>query len=754
MVKNAVIVPVGSKGGFYCKQLPSDRVAEQKEVVACYQTFIRGLLDITDNRVEDDIVPPKDVVRQDGDDPYLVVAADKGTAKFSDTANALSLDYGFWLGDAFASGGSAGYDHKGMGITARGAWESVKRHFREMGKDIQNSPFTCVGVGDMAGDVFGNGMLRSPVTLLVGAFNHKHIFLDPNPDPALGFAERKRLFELPGSQWSDYAPDKISKGGGVYERSAKSIALSPEAQARFGLKADKIAPNDLIKALLGAEVDLLYLGGIGTYVKATDESHADVNDKANDGLRVSASGVRAKVMGEGANLGVTARARIELSRRGMAVNSDAIDNSGGVDTSDHEVNIKIALQPEVAAGRLSNDDRNRFLAGMTDEVAALVLRDNYLQPQAITLEQRQGVALLDAHARLIQTWEKAGRLDRAVEFLPTDEQMAQRAQAGEGLSRPELAILLAHAKLALNDEILRSTLPDDAAVEADLSSYFPAAMQAQYAPAIRAHRLRREIVATVLSNEVVNRMGPAFAQSLAERRGHSPADVARAFLVVRRVFDLVPLWRGVEALDNKVSSGLQLDILAKTQAFVARTVSTVLQMASHPLDVGKLAAELGPSLRALPLVPGQDTASLVAEGMPGDLAQRVVLLDVLSSGPDILMVARNAGCEVVAAAAAYQAVGQRFGLEQLRSQAAAIKSGNHWQRQEALALAEDLFAGQQKLAVRVLAQGKGDLEVWVKANAEGMARFEALLREVQGAAQFDLAMLAMVGRGLRNLAGP
>ncbi len=766
MVKNAVIVPVGSKGGFYCKKLPTDRDGEKQEVIACYQTFIRGLLDLTDNRVGAAIVPPPDVVRRDGDDPYLVVAADKGTAKFSDIANALSQEYGFWLGDAFASGGSAGYDHKGMGITARGAWESVKRHFRERGHDVQLQPFTCVGVGDMAGDVFGNGLLRSPVTLLVGAFNHKHIFLDPNPDPAAGFVERKRLFDLPGSQWSDYDPAKLSKGGGVYERSAKTIPLSPEVRARFGLSGEKIPPNDLIRALLRADVDLLYLGGIGTYVKASDETHPEVNDKANDPVRISARDIRARVVGEGANLGFTARARIEYARAGGAINSDAIDNSGGVDTSDHEVNFKIALQPALADGTLTPDARNSLLAAMTDEVAALVLQDNYLQPQALSLEHRHGPALLEAHARLIHTWEKTGRLDRAVEFLPTEEQIAQRAQTGEGLSRPELAILLAHAKLALCDELVHSALPDSTAVEADLMGYFPKALQTRFADAIRTHRLRREIVATVLANDLVNRMGPTFAQGLAERTGHSPVDVVRAYLVVRHVFDLNDFWRDVEILDNRIPAPLQLELLGRSQSFVARTVSAVLQMAPRPIDIVGMNADLAPSLAALAAQSGtilpapakqrmkQARQDLLQNGVPDELAARASLLEFLASGPDILVVAHATGRDPAEAAAVYYAVGQRFTLDELRAHAHTLKVANHWQRQESLALAEDLFAWQQKLAIRILAQANGQIPVWESANASQLARCDALLGEAHATPTFDLSMLAMIGRSLRNLAGP
>lgn len=762
-VKNSVIVPVGSKGGFYCKKLPTDRGLEQKEVIACYQTFIRALLDLTDNRVGDSVMTPQNVVRRDGDDPYLVVAADKGTAKFSDIANAISLEYGFWLGDAFASGGSAGYDHKHMGITARGAWEAVKRHFREMGKDIQTTPFTCIGVGDMAGDVFGNGMLRSAQTLLIGAFNHKHIFVDPTPDAAASFAERQRLFDLPGSQWSDYDVSKISAGGAVFERSAKSLAPSAEVRKLFGIEAERVTPNELIRAMLKADVELLYLGGIGTYIKASSESHAEVSDKANDAVRVNGSDLRAKVIGEGANLGVTARARIEIAGAGGRINSDAIDNSAGVDTSDHEVNIKIALQPELAKMALTLEHRNQVLTSMTDEVAALVLKDNYLQTQTLTLEQRNAALLLDQHARLMQTYEKAGRLDRVVEFLPSDEQIAARAQAGQGLTRPELAIVMAYAKLALCDEVVRSNLPDEPVMQADLMAYFPRALQKDFAPALMAHRLKREIIATVVVNSIVNRMGSTFVNALSERSGCSPIDVIRAYLVVRQVFALEDFWAEVEALDNKVTAGVQLDLLAASQSFAARTIGAVLTMSAHPLNITALSERLAQSLSGLAegfdaLLPldlqkqmGAQVAAWKAAGVPEALALRAARLVPLSALPDILVVAGEASKAASAAAQLYYAVGQRFGLDALRTQAQGLRSSNHWQRQEALARAEDLFADQQRLAVRILQAG-GDLTAWLEKETDSVTRVDRLLAEIRSTPGFDLAMLAMASRSLKSLA--
>ncbi|MFQ5973385.1 MAG: NAD-glutamate dehydrogenase, partial [Alphaproteobacteria bacterium] len=562
MVKNAVIVPVGSKGGFVCKRLPTggDRAALMKEVKDCYSILMRGMLDLTDNLEQGKIVPPPDVVCHDDDDPYLVVAADKGTATFSDIANGISRDYGFWLGDAFASGGSAGYDHKQMGITARGAWESVKRHFRELGRDIQTQNFTVVGVGDMSGDVFGNGMLLSRHTKMVAAFNHLHIFVDPDPDPAKSLDERKRLFELPRSSWADYDAGLISEGGGVFDRKAKSIKPTPEMKALFGIEADQITPAGLIRAVLAAPVDLLWFGGIGTYVKASHETNAEVGDRANDGLRVDATELECKVIGEGANLAVTQRGRIEFARLGGRVNTDFIDNSAGVDTSDHEVNIKIVIDDIVAAGDLTEKQRNTLLDEMTDDVARLVLNDNYLQSQAITQAELQAHERLDQQWRFVKSLEKEGRLDRAIEFLPDDEEMQERQAQGSGLTRPEYAVLFSYAKLALYDELLPTNVPDDPHLVRDLARYFPERLRERFAEPIARHRLRREIIATYITNSVINRVGATFVHELQARTGMTPADIARAYVVARGAFRLRPLWREIETLDNKVSSETQAEM--------------------------------------------------------------------------------------------------------------------------------------------------------------------------------------------------
>ena len=520
-VKNAVIVPVGAKGGFVVKRPPpgDDRAALLAEVVECYRIFMRGLLDITDTIAAGELVPPRDVVRHDEDDPYLVVAADKGTATFSDIANAISQEYGFWLGDAFASGGSAGYDHKAMGITARGAWESVRRHFRELGMDVGTTDFTAVGIGDMSGDVFGNGMLLSRHIKLVGAFDHRHVFLDPDPDPEQSYGERERLFRLPGSSWADYDAALISPGGGVFSRTAKSIPLSPEVRSALGTEAESLTPAELIRALLQAPVDLLWNGGIGTYVKARNERHAEVGDRANDAVRVDAEDLRARVVGEGGNLGFTQRARIAYALGGGRIFMDAIDNSAGVDCSDHEVNIKILLDAIVAEGDLTGKQRNELLAEMTDEVSALVLRDNYGQAQALTSSATQAASMAEVHERYVRSLEQAGVLSRELEFLPSIAAFEDRAAAGGGLTAPEFAILLSHTKVALSQALLASELPDDPYLAGELALYFPSRLRERFPEQLERHSLRREIIATRIANDLVNRAGTTFLFRLGDETG-------------------------------------------------------------------------------------------------------------------------------------------------------------------------------------------------------------------------------------------
>jgi glutamate dehydrogenase len=609
-VKNAVIVPVGAKGGFVVKEAPTAlRQAREEapaapagEGVECYKILIRGMLDLTDNILAEGpqshrVVPPPNLVRHDGDDPYLVVAADKGTASFSDIANAIAEEYGFWLGDAFASGGSAGYDHKAMGITSRGAFELVKRHFRELGRNIETSPFTVIGVGDMSGDVFGNGMLMSRRIRLLAAFNHLHVFVDPDPDAETSFAERERLFHLPRSSWADYDRALISPGGGVFERGAKAIAIGPEMKRVFGIAADHLTPAELIRELLRAQVDLLWFGGIGTFVKGPQESHIEVADRANDALRVNGDELRALVVGEGANLAVTERGRIAFALKGGRIDTDAIDNSAGVDTSDHEVNFKILVDGAIAAGVLPPQEREPLLAAVKDEMAALVLRDNYLQGEALSVAEARGAAALDRQVRLMRELERAGRLDRALEFLPDDEMLAQRVAQRRGLVRPELAVLLAYAKMTLYEDLLASDLPRSPDVTGELFGYFPTAMRERLGPRIARHPLAPEIAATVVTNDLVNRAGVTFVGDMRARTGRSAPEIARAYLIVRDSFALKELWAGVEALDNQVAAGVQTGMLLDIAALVEHAAAWLLR--NRRIEIGREVARFSPAVAAL-----------------------------------------------------------------------------------------------------------------------------------------------------------
>ncbi|GIK99609.1 MAG: glutamate dehydrogenase [Alphaproteobacteria bacterium] len=784
MVKNAVIVPVGSKGGFVVKRLPAagGREALMAEVVECYKTMMRGLLDLTDNAVGiGEVAPPRDVVRLDDDDPYLVVAADKGTATFSDTANAVSAEYGFWLDDAFASGGSAGYDHKAMGITARGAWEAVKRHFREIGKNIQDEEFTVIGVGDMSGDVFGNGMLLSRKIRLVAAFNHLHIFVDPDPDPEKSFAERQRLFALPRSSWIDYDPALISPGGGVFERKAKSIKLTPEIKARFGIAADSLTPAELIRVLLQAETDLLWFGGIGTFVKASDETHAEVGDRNNDALRVDGRDIRAKVVGEGANLGVTQRGRIEYALRGGRINTDALDNSAGVDTSDHEVNIKILLNGIVANGDMTRKQRDKLLQSMTDEVAQLVLRHNYQQGQALTVAEAAGWGLLDQQAAFMRALERAGRLERAIEFLPDEEELAERRSRRQGLTRPELAVLLAYAKIALVDELLPSDLPDDPQLVDDLLQYFPQPLRERYAPQIAEHRLRREIIATVVTNSLVNRMGPTFVHAMREKTGRAGPDIARAYAVTRGVFELRKMWSGIQALDTKVPAAAQTEMLTAINRLAERGTTWFLSSGIAPLDIAATMAAYAPGVARLAedldsLIGDDDRAAigtaerrLTEAGVPEALARRVASLELLAPALDIVRMSQAIGVPVDLVGRIYFAVGDRFDLDWLRGVAATVPQDTPWDRLAVTAIVDDLDSHQRDLTTRVLtaeppaaAAGDGDgapdgaarmIDAWCAGRGATPAQTAALTAELKKAGSVDLAMLAVANRQLRSLIG-
>ncbi len=768
MVKNAVIVPVGSKGGFVVKRPPASgaRDAVLAEGIECYKTMMRGLLDVTDNLVLGKVKPPADVVRRDEDDPYLVVAADKGTATFSDIANSVSGEYGFWLGDAFASGGSAGYDHKKMAITARGAWESVKRHFRELGSDIQKEPFTVMGVGDMSGDVFGNGMLLSPQIRLLAAFNHMHIFIDPNPDPAISLAERKRLFDLPRSAWSDYDAKLLSPGGGIYERRAKSIRLSPEARQLFGVEKESLAPNDLLKMLLKAEVDLLWLGGIGTYVKAFDESHVEVGDRTNDALRVDGRDLRCKVVGEGANLGFTQRGRVEAAMAGRRMNTDAVDNSAGVDCSDHEVNIKIPLNELVGAGDMTLKQRDKLLVAMTDEVAALVLRDNYLQTQAISVAEQQGWFRIDQQGRFMRALERAGKLDRAIEFLPDDETIKTRLAHRQGLTRPELAVLLAYSKMTLYEELLPSDLPDDAQLVDDLVHYFPTALNKAYPDAIPRHRLRREIIATVVTNSLVNRVGSTFVHVMKEKTGLPASDIARGYAICRGVFDLRALWADIQALDNRVPAARQYEMMDATVRLAEVGTLWCLRNLAPPLDIAANIATFRPGIAELKegidLLVTEGALGAMAEraerltkdDVPGDLARRVARLDLLAPGLDIVRLAKATARSVGEVGGVYFTVGRRFHIDWLRSTTTGVNLDSHWDRLALAAIVEDLYGHQRDLAASVLQQANGaDIESWIAGRPQTVQRVESLIADLRQLGGLDLAKLAVANRELRSLSG-
>jgi glutamate dehydrogenase len=765
-VKNVVIVPQGAKGGFVPRGLPkASREAAQAEGVACYKSFVSSLLSLTDNLVKGEIVPPPDTVRRDGNDPYLVVAADKGTATFSDIANGIAVERGFWLGDAFASGGSAGYDHKKMAITARGAWEAVKRHFREMNIDIQTAPFTVAGIGDMSGDVFGNGMLQSQAIKLVAAFDHRDIFIDPNPDPAASFEERKRLFELPRSSWQDYDKAKLSSGGGIYSRSEKYITLSEEAQKLLGVSAT-LTPAELMAAILKAPADLLWFGGIGTYVRASSETDAQVNDKANDAIRVAAKDLRAKAIGEGANLGVTQRGRIEFALNGGRINTDAIDNSAGVNTSDVEVNLKIALSAAVAAGKLDGPSRNGLLAEMTDEVAASVLRNNYLQTLAISLAGMDGAASLDLHERLMEKLEKSGRLDRALENLPSKPAMAERAVAGKPLTRPELAVLLAYAKIDLNHELSASSVPDDPHLGRALAEYFPPVMRERFADEIARHPLRREIIATSLANAIVNTGGADFVIRLDGETGSSSADVAYAFAAVMAVYALPEVYAGIDALDGRIDGRRQLSLYREVQELLCTQTAWFLR---HGLSEESLEPEIERYREGVAYLAGNLTAALPAAalarhraeeqrlsdgGLPPELASRIAALGPLAQALDAVRVARTMNVPIPAAAHTIFAIREAFHLDELASASATLAGGDYYERLAVNSSLATVASAQRALARRIIEHpvAKGDFEAWRKEHEHAAGRVAASLAGMLGGRGLSLAKLTVGVAQLRDLA--
>ena len=765
-VKNAVIVPVGAKGGFVPKRLPppGNRDAWMAEGVESYRIFVRSLLELTDNIDGDRIIPPDNTLRHDVDDPYLVVAADKGTATFSDTANALSAEKGHWLGDAFASGGSQGYDHKKMGITARGAWEAVKRHFRELGADIQSVPFTTAGVGDMSGDVFGNGMLLSPVTRLVAAFDHRDIFIDPTPDMAASHAERARMFALPASSWVDYNKSLISAGGGVFSRSLKSIPLSQQMRTLLDLDEAEATPAEVMKAILKSRVDLLWFGGIGTYIRAASETDDDVGDRANDPIRIAGGDVRARVIGEGANLGATQRGRIEAAQKGVRLNTDAIDNSAGVSTSDIEVNIKIALARPERDGRLDQASRNALLASMTGEIADLVLRNNYLQPLALSLAERRGAAETGFLIRLMQSLEQRGLLDRAVEFLPDDASLAERGRRGLGLTRPELAVLLAYAKLTLHDDLLATRVPDDPYLARELVRYFPTPIQEQYPDAIDQHRLRREIIATILSNLIINRCGPATVVRLMDETGADVSAIALAFAAVRDVFDTITLNTDIDSLDSRVDGQLQLRLYASVQDLVLSRIVWFIRNVdlTKGLDatinrfragIGEIALSLDSVLtRDMQAARAQRRQSLVDGGVPTLLAGRYADLETLAVSPDIVLVAEKAGRGIGDTAVTWFAAEAIFRLDHIATAAHAVPTNDYYERLACDRAIEQIIVAERRLIGALLATGKSGeaaAQAWLEAHPEA-ARIRRSVEEIAGSG-LTLAKLTVAANLLGDL---
>jgi glutamate dehydrogenase len=767
-VKNAVIVPVGAKGGFVPKRMPSGpRDAIQAEGVATYKIFMSRMLDITDNIGPDGaIVPPADTVRHDGDDPYLVVAADKGTATFSDIANGIAGEHGFWLDDAFASGGSAGYDHKGMGITARGAWESVKRHFREMDVDIGKTPFTAVGVGDMSGDVFGNGMLRERTTKLVAAFDHRDIFIDPSPDAEKTFVERKRLFDLPRSSWQDFDKSLISAGGGVFPRSLKEIDLSPQAQAAIGLAQAKATPQEVMRAILKAPVDLLFFGGIGTYIRAAAEGDDAAGDRANDPIRITGGDLRCKVVGEGANLGMTQRGRIEAALRGIRLNTDAIDNSAGVNTSDVEVNLKIALSRPMRDGRIGRDDRNVLLAGLTDDVARLVLRNNYQQTLALSLAERRGLEDLGFQQRMMQILEQRKLLDRAVEFLPDDMELTERRRRTQPLTRPELSVLLAYAKLSLKDDLLDSSVPDDPYLGRELNRYFPPAVADKFPDALTEHRLRREIIATQLANSMISRGGPTLVVRIADETGAAPARIAAAFAAVRNSYDLIGLNTAIEALDNRIPGKLQLDLFAAVQdllldriVWFLRNVDLGQGLATvidhYQAGIATVAASLDGALtEAARAARTTRVAELTGAGVPDATARHIADLPWLSPAADIVLVADRARHAVADVAATYFAAGAYFQLDRIAAAARRVPIADYFDRLALDRALDTIGDAERRIAAEMMANGapgNAAVDAWVAARRDDVERVRMAVHEI-AASGLTLSKLSVAASMLGDLA--
>jgi glutamate dehydrogenase len=772
-VKNTVIVPAGAKGGFVCKRLPDpgDREAFLAEGVASYKQFISGLLDITDNLVDGAVVPAKDVVRHDGDDTYLVVAADKGTATFSDIANEVSASYGFWLGDAFASGGSVGYDHKGMGITARGAWESVKYHFRTLGKDVQSEDFTVVGIGDMSGDVFGNGMLLSRHIKLVAAFDHRHIFLDPDPDPESSFRERERMFALPRSSWADYDTGLISRGGGVHARTAKKVPLTPQVREALGIAGGvtSMTPHELIHAILCAPVDLLWNGGIGTYVKASGETNADVGDKANDVLRADATELRCKVVGEGGNLGLTQRGRVEFALGGGLVNTDFIDNTAGVDTSDHEVNIKILLDQVVRDGELTDKQRDWLFLDMTDEVADLVLRDNIAQNITLAAARAQATSMLHVHGRYLRKLERDGKLKRRLEFLPDDKALAERRAAGLGLTGPEFATMLAYTKMTLEEEIRGSDLPDDPDLASRLVDYFPTPLRERFRDYMDRHPLRREIIATSVVNSMVNNSGITFAFRMNEETGASASDITRAYLVAREVFHMENFWRSVDELDHQIDTSTQIMMRLEARKLTERGARWLLHNRRMPFDIRDTVDDFAAGAAALSvhlpkLLVGRDLEGFeerrdrfAEDGVPDPLAEQVAMMVPAFSTFDLVEIAHDTGRPVEEVAEVYFDLAERLQLSRLRERIIALPRDDRWNSMARSALRDDLYAAHAALAHDVLVSSEPGvspeqrLATWSEKNSAAVGRAAQTLGEIWETDEFNVATLSVALRAIRAL---
>jgi glutamate dehydrogenase len=768
IVKNAVIVPTGAKGGFVLKHTDLEPEALKQEATRQYATFVRSLLELTDNRVDDEIVHPPHVVVEDEDDPYLVVAADKGTATFSDTANAISAEFRFWLGDAFASGGSTGYDHKKLGITARGAWESIKRHFREIGTDVMNEPITVVGIGDMSGDVFGNGMLYSEQICLVAAFDHRHVFVDPAPHPAVGYAERKRLFELPGSNWNDYDRSKVSEGGGVWPRTDKSIPISPQARLALGIDAEELAPNQLISAILRAPVDLLYNGGIGTYVKASSESHADADDRVNDELRVDGRDLRCRVAAEGGNLGFTQRGRIEFALHGGRINTDFIDNSAGVDTSDHEVNLKILLDLAIARGGLSTDERNGLLAQVEGDVVQHVLYDNFLQAQILSQEATTSAQHMEAYEDLMSGLEAEADLDRDLEALPNVEEMAERRRGGKDMTRPELAVLLAYSKQRLTTALLASSLPDSAYLEHDLRAYFPPEVVERFGPLLNEHPLRRELVAMLVANDVVNSQGITFVSRLVTETGAEAADVTRAYRIARDVTGAVERWEAIESLVGSAEPALMDELMAGVDRLVEVAARWYLQHV--PEQLGRAIEAHAEPFRtfadavaeAAPAAWRQEREraawALMDRGVPEDVARRHMIEPFLVHGPNVLAASEAAGRSIADVTKAFFLVGDVMYVDWLEARVAEVSATTRWHRWAVQALEEDLRLLRRQVAERVLTQG-GDASVdealaaYVVSHRDVLTRLRRFMRGLAHEEASDLAALTVAVRQARALSG-